>query len=370
MDRKNTKKRIREAFIAETPDMRERVQLACEAETQEIPTEYDRANSVRKKSRSFFASTSFKRIVASVASVAVFAIGLTVGYFIPHSSPVKSEVETSVYLDVNPSVEFTLDSQNRVIDCIGGNEDGVALLENMDLSKTKMDTALNAIIGAMYVNGNLTSDKNSILVSVDTKSENSKILTEITNEINQVFANVDMECAIIAQSISVNKELKERAKEQGVSVGKMHLVEKMVNGREDFTEEDISALSDMPIKELSFMYSSSQKPGEKQDEIFSGQINGYQSEEIILGIIKAILGEWEDYEIKVMPWRDEQNERIMVYDVRVYLGVFVYSYKINCETGETVEEKMEMRNPSLEENKGEHEHKDPVEGGHEIPHDI
>lgn len=364
MDRKNIEKQICDAFLAETPDLRERVQLACEAETQEIPTEYDHTNSVRKKSRSLFDSVPFKRIVASVASVAVFAIGLTVGYFIPKSAPAKAEVATSVYLDVNPSVEFTLDAQNRVIECIGGNEDGVALLGNMDLSKTKMDTALNAIIGAMYVNGNLTSDKNSILVSVDTSSENNKILTEITNEINQVFANVDMECAIIAQSISVNKDLKARAKEQGISVGKMHLVEKMVNNREDFTEEDISELSSLPIKELSFMYSSS-KPNEKEEEIFSGTINGYQSETIILEIIKASLGDWEDYEIKVMPWRNEKNERIVVYDVRVYLGVFVYSYKVNCETGETVESNMDLRNPSQEENNGEHEHKEPVEEKHQ-----
>lgn len=365
MDKKNTKKRIREAFIAETPDMREKIQLACEGETQEIPTEYNRERSVRQKV-SFFNSTLFKRVIACAASVALFAVGMTFGYFIPNTQPTKTEVATSVYLDVNPSVQFDLDSENRVIDCIGGNEDGKALLENMDLTKTKMDTALNAIIGAMYVNGNLTSDKNSILVSVDTNSENNKILTEITNEINQVFANVDMECAIIAQSISVNKDLKARAKEQGVSVGKMYLIEKMVNNREDFTEEDISELSGMPIKELSFMYSSSQKPSEKQDEIFSGQINGYQSETIILEIIKASLGDWEDYEIKVMPWRDEQNERIMVYDVRVYLGIFVYSYKINCETGEMVE----ISNPSLEETRGEHEHKEPVGGEHEQTHDI
>ncbi len=98
----------------------------------------------------------------------------------------------------------------------------------------------------MYVNGYLTEDSNSILISVDGKDEETTdtLLSDITSKINTVFENSGLECSIIAQSVKVDDDLKQIAQENGVSVGKMHLVDKMVGGMDDFDAENAP---DLPI---------------------------------------------------------------------------------------------------------------------------
>lgn len=74
-------------------------------------------------------------------------------------------------MDVNPSIELKIDSNNRVIKVVANNADAETILQSMDITGSTLDTAVYAIIGSMTTHGYLTDATNSVLVSVDTKRE-------------------------------------------------------------------------------------------------------------------------------------------------------------------------------------------------------
>ena len=367
---KNLKNRIKNAYENETPDLRDRVISACENETQ-IPA----PSSVRTEvitARKHFAL--FRRLVAVASCLILFGVGLFVGRFLPDTQPI-AKAETCIYLDVNPSLELSLDQNNTVLSCTAANEDAEQILNGMELAGVELKTALNAIVGSMYVKGYLSSENNSILVSVDKNDTDNMnaFLTYITDQVNEVFTDSEMECAIIAQGVKADEELKRRAEENGISVGKMHLLDKMVESMDSLTEEDISQLSDMSIKDLNLLYS--EKSDKKEDaELISGTIAGYMEKNDVLNVVLTELeraeNEVEEYHIRVLPSKHEKIT--VVYSVRLKFknDNTTYEYEVDCQTGEVSVKTSDEQEKDKAENKEERpfedgSKKDPADSSHE-----
>lgn len=271
---RDLKSKIIEAFECETPDLRERIIASCEKEAQ-LPGLDAQADFVSKPARLPKKGAVLKWAAACAACLVLFVSGLLTGLLIPdgEGDPIPpAEAAAFVYLDVNPSVELRVDSENNVLECLAANDDAEELLASLKLCGVDMNTALTAITGAMYVNGYLSIDSNSILVSVDASDDEatSALLTDITENINTVFEKSTLECSVIAQGVKVNDELKQRAEENGVSVGKMHFVDKVISEMGAFSDEDVSDLVNMSIKDLNSMYSD--KPG--SDKPVDGKPDG------------------------------------------------------------------------------------------------
>ena len=339
--RKNIKDELRRAYEEETPNMREEVMRACEGQVQErVP-----APQPKRKGAVIF----WRRFAAVACSIVLFAVGLFVGKIIP-TTPPATAVETSVYLDVNPSIEMTLDKDNRVLTCVPATLDGLLdedakkVLGEMDLTGVELKTALNAIVGSMYVNGYLNAENNSMLVSVDTKdSENTTpLLDYITAHVNGALG-ATMQCSIIAQGVEVNEGLKERAREQGVSVGKMHLVDKVVQGIEDLKDTDVPRLTDMSIGELNLLYTSRpHRPDEpKNDEMISGENGAFLEKDVALQAVLTLLQVDETavdfYSVFAIP--SFEGNRRLVYAVTIKLQGedTPRKFEVDCKTGEAVE---------------------------------
>lgn len=345
--RKQLKEKIKNAFAGETPDLRERIISACENETQ---LSENRESTKNKKSRK---TVAFRRVAAVAACLVLFASGLMAGYMIPEKQSAVS-VETLVYLDVNPSLELSLDEYNRVVYCTAINDDAKNVLSGMNLEGVELNTALNAIVGSMYVKGYLNKTDNSMLISVDTKdSDNTNgFLSYITDKVNKVFSDSDMECSIIAQGVKSDESLKQRAEEQGVSVGKMHLLDKMIDSMDEFDESSISYLSEMSIKELNLIYS--EKPNKENkpkpdDELIYGNVGGYVDKDEALHSVLTVLGvtvdEVEKYNILVLP--DHKSNARVFYSITLKLtgDNAVYKYRVDCETGEASPDTYEDKGP-------------------------
>ena len=368
MSKRDIKDRIRSAYAEETPEIRERIQESCKREVQALQLTEE------KKKKAFFeGGVTFKRVLACAMCLLLFISGFSVGFFLPETEDaVTPQADTFVYLDVNPSIELRMDKDNRIVECNPLNEDAMIVLADLDLSGVEMNTALTAIIGSMYVNGYLTTESNSILVSVDS-ADNSRtqgLLSDITNRINRIFDSSEMECSIIAQSLSVNDDLKQKAETNGVSVGKMYLVEKMVTGMTAFEDEDEDELSDMSIGELGLIYSNHSDRKEHHDfddDIVSGKVNGYVERADALSVLIKELGISEDdideYEIKAEFIRGE--ERQMIYTVILELkgDENEYRYTVDCRSGKVL-----SNLPSHENNEGDSPSPPDVSGGehHEI----
>ncbi len=330
------KNKIKSAFENETPDFKEKIVLACENETQEpAVSTLQTANGKRHIEPVFF-----RRMAVAVACVVVCVIGIFLFDNIREGQPITA-TETRVYLDVNPSLELSLDENNVVLSCIAANEDAEIILSGMNLAGVELKTALNAIVGSMYVKGYLTSNDNSMLISVDTKDQENAggFLSYITEQINDVFADSEMECAIIAQSVNADENLKRRAEENGISVGKMHLLDKLVENIKLFTEKDIAMLSNLSIKDLNLLYTQKRNGELTNDELISGIVGGIiQQDEALLTTLEevgATIDDVEKYYICILPSKTDCEKVAYVIMLKLYDTETFYKYEVNYETGES-----------------------------------
>ena len=336
--------KIKSAYESETPFMKDRILYSCARESQEPAYVNQKAekrhpNTESRSSERQQRSPVFRRVLAFACCLAILALGFVGGYFLPNIS--KDTPNTHVYFDVNPSLELVL-SDDEVIECIAVNEDAKKVINGMDLSGVNLKTALNAIVGSMYVNGYLTLEDNSILISVD-KDDTSEILTYITEQVNEVFANSNMECSIIAQKVKADEDLVKRAEEQGVSVGKMHLLDKMVDTVDGITQDNMSELSGMSIKELNLLYQQKRDDDEEEDfreEVFSGEakteLSSTDALDKVLASLEKTIVDVEEYIVYMVPSKHNRHSVAYMIEIEFIGDDKEYGYEVDCQTGEVV----------------------------------
>ena len=102
-------------------------------------------------------------LAAACAALVLLGAGGGLAY---HQSYAVASV---VSLDVNPSIELKVNRAERVISCTALNTEAAAVLFDMnggaDLKGTKLDVAVNAIVGALVREGYLDSVSSAILPS-------------------------------------------------------------------------------------------------------------------------------------------------------------------------------------------------------------
>ena len=108
------------------------------------------------------------------------------------------QVESVIGIDVNPSVELSINRKERVLDVKALNGDAAAVLEEMDLKGVDLNVAVNAVVGSMVTHGYLDDVDNAILVTVtnDSVSKARQLRASVVEDIaatlreNQVAAVV------------------------------------------------------------------------------------------------------------------------------------------------------------------------------------
>lgn len=83
------------------------------------------------------------------------------------------QVATTILLDVNPSIEMTVNKIDEVIEVKALNEDAETVIEDMDFEGVDVDVAMHVIVGSMVRNGYIDEAKNAVLVTVETE-DNAK----------------------------------------------------------------------------------------------------------------------------------------------------------------------------------------------------
>lgn len=380
MNKRDLKKMIVDSYKAETPALASKIIVSCKAEQQESATASATQSEYSAEPPLHF-SIMLKR-VAAVAACLILLVTVIITGLLPKDDngaivPV-TEAETFIYIDVNPSIELQMDSENKVLKCLAGNEDAFIIISDLKLEGVDMNTAIALIMESMQATGYLTEDSNSILVSIQAKDNDTTkfLLSGITNSINTICEKSGLECSIIAQGVQVDEALKKRAQEKGVSVGKMHLVDKIVDGIEDFNAEDALELVEMSIKELNLVYATKPDKDNSEgdsllDDIVSSAISGFVQQNdalsLLLSEIDIDLSEIEWYHVQAKPQNNNGNRK-MVYSVSIRLrdDPVTYSFQMDCKTGEIlkIDESMPKINipnltpPSKEEDKDTPPHQD------------
>lgn len=330
------KNRIKSAFEQEAPDFREKIILACENEAQDPAP--STAGATERKWQ--IQPAVWRRMGTAMACMVLLVVGVLV-WQNAYRAPAVTATETYIYLDVNPSLALSVDKNNVVLSCVAANEDAEIILNGMTLEGVELKTALNAIVGSMYVKGYLSSNDNSMLISVDAKDDDSTngFLTFITKQINDVFADSEMECAIIAQSVKADENLKRRAEENGISVGKMHLLDKLIENMRIFSQKDIARLSKLSIKDLNLLYTQKPNNESANEELISGIVGGIieQDQALLTALegIGATMDDVERYYICILPSKTERDKVAYVIMLKLYDDDAYFKYEVNYETGES-----------------------------------
>ena len=338
MKKKDLKQRIQAEFASETPDLLSSIQAACKGVRQERVIEESKAKRPALPLR--------RQLLIYAVCFAILLSGFAVYRLLPREG-IATSAETYVYFDVNPSIELQLDENGQIIKVVAGNGDAESILQGLDLAGADLDTATAAIFEAMYDQGYLSADSNSILVSVDTKDETdtSQMLNHIKDRINLTFESKDISCAIIAQAVEASEELRERAQEQGVSVGKLYLAEKMKEGLASLDSAELSELCSLSIGELNLLYltQADTEAGSLFDgDVVSGFASGFlKVEEALSSLLDTIELHseiLEDYESEAS-YEEIDGEWHLIYLITIVLkdDIVSYRYKVDCRTGEVLD---------------------------------
>lgn len=188
-----------------------------------------------------------RKITVFAASAAAFAV-LSVGTW-AYASPYSY-----VSLDVNPSIEYTVNRFDRVIHVKAVNDDGEEILSEIkleDLKNKTIEAALSRTINQISELGFFDgTDAGGIVIATSGKNkEKAEQLAQDLQESveDEVAENGDN---VTVEAISVGLERVEQARELGVTPGKLNLVEKLQAAATDPTTIILEEWLDKPVKDI------------------------------------------------------------------------------------------------------------------------
>ncbi len=227
----------------------------------------------------------------SIAAAFLITAGTGFAYIAP---------QTYVSLDVNPSIEYKLNSFDRVISVVAVNDDGEKIVQELDVQNDKITKAVLKTLEKLKAEGYLTEDEFAgVVIAVSNKSndKSDKIANEIEEEldkdeekdIDNEEKDIDNEEKDLDDEDETNKEDKkdiedkedddsddqndedsdidviveavgrervEEARKLNVTPGKLNLVQKLIAASDDFddiTEEQLQQLLKLSVKEINKM---------------------------------------------------------------------------------------------------------------------
>ncbi|WP_283609678.1 anti-sigma-I factor RsgI family protein [Faecalispora anaeroviscerum] len=171
----------------------------------------------------------------------------------------QPKVNSIVSIDVNPSIELTIDQNDRVIQSKASNDDAAAILKNMNLRDKDLQEATGTIVNQLLEKGYLTknSTDNAILISVASRNgQNPTQLQEkMADGIENVLKENNASATVLRQTDTLSDDLQKFASQNSVSLGKADLVRKLT---EQDSSLDAAALCKMSLKDLNALMESKQ----------------------------------------------------------------------------------------------------------------
>lgn len=187
-------------------------------------------------------------VLATAACLCVMVMGG--GAF--HYQYQNRKVDSVIGIDVNPSVELSVNRKEKVLSAEALNEDARAVMEGMDLEGVDLNVAVNAVIGSMVTHGYLDDLDNAILVTVsnDSISKASRLRTSVVGDIEKTLEENQVQAVVYDQQVIELDEMKALADEYGISYGKAYFLKELIDQNADLTMEDMDELSSLSMEEI------------------------------------------------------------------------------------------------------------------------
>ena len=285
----------------------------------------------QQKGKVIYMEKKKNNTLRSVAAIAAVFVLLIAGIFLAKNFQGGSSgtLAAVVSFDVNPSIELSVDKNEKVLSAVGLNDDGREVLDGMELKDTDLDVAVNAIVGSMLQHGYLDDMANSILLSVSGVDgyDADTLQAKLTESVNKLLKD----CSVLSQNVSdADSDLVEKADKYGITVGKAKLITEIVasDSRHNFEE-----LVGLTINELNLIAGGKQLPdisaqGQASEKSYIGKDAALSAALTHAGLSRDAVQEIEidlDYEYGRM-----------VYEVEFNSGRTEYEYDIDAQNGEVI----------------------------------
>lgn len=183
---------------------------------------------------------------ASAAAVLLVCATSAWAYYTPYSY---------VSLDVNPSIEFSLNRFNIVLSAKGVNSDGEEILSGLHIGSLKnmhIRDAIAVTVQQISDEGYFDDETGGGIV-VATSAENEQTAEELAGELQEIIIeqeDTQNGDTVEVEAVSVGLERVQKARELGVTPGKLNLVEKLQASATDPASIDIQLWLEKPVKEI------------------------------------------------------------------------------------------------------------------------
>ncbi|MEG2037053.1 MAG: hypothetical protein RRZ93_03605, partial [Ruthenibacterium sp.] len=186
--------------------------------------------------------------IAGIAAAILISFGLGVGSY-AYLSP-----DAYVSMDVNPSVEYTLNMFSRVLSVTAVNEDGAQLLQQInlkDFNNKTIDDAIRLTFAEIDKEGYFSAgEQGGIVIATSGKNQDrAEKLAETLDEIVKTQCK-ESKKDVKVETLVADQKMLEEAKALGVTPGKLRLVRELqeeYTGTEPF---DVAAWLKKPVKDI------------------------------------------------------------------------------------------------------------------------
>ena len=259
-------------------------------------------------------------------------------------------VASVVSLDVNPSVELTVNRGEKVLSCTPLNEEAKEILADMgagaDLKGAKLDVAVNAIVGSLVRNGYLSSISSAIMISVEDKDtvRAEKLQRELTNTLDDVLQTSASKAAVLTQTLTQDAELMQQARENSISTGKAALVNRVLALNSALKFDELAKLSVEELKDLAEAGAPAMPIGtDKAMDIAAAAFGKASTAKMAYSAVDPELDESPaHYEVEITSQSGEEFE----YKIDAYTGAILESKREAEDGAETPAEQPAKPVPS------------------------
>lgn len=187
-------------------------------------------------------------IAAALAVVvcAAAAIGISNRGLITKPISSDGDINATICLDVNPSVEIAVDKSETVVNVTADNRDGESIINGQDFKGDSLSDTVETLVNRMVDEDYISNLKNSVLVSV--ASENGEfgkqLEKKMSDSIYELLGSKNIEGAVLSQTITqADDELVSLAKMYNISIGKALMIMDIIEAEPHYTFESLASLS-------------------------------------------------------------------------------------------------------------------------------
>lgn len=237
------KQHLKSAVDALTPDVLDQVDLSAAQELSDPNLSSETDGSQIRSARWM---RGFAMAAAACACVALVGSGI---FFYQRQN---QKVDSVIGLDVNPSLEISINRRSRVLNVKTLNLESETIMQGVDLQGMDLNVAVNTVIGSMVTFGYLDERENAILVTVsnDSVSKASELRSSVVSDIEAALEANQVQAIVYGQQAVEDDEAEKIAGRYDISYGKAYFLKELIGRNEELSMADMDALAVMNMEEI------------------------------------------------------------------------------------------------------------------------